>query len=190
MRDIIQNWQGTDAELLTALNAKTIKRKIGDGMVTLAMIGDLSVEVASSVNLALETVLAGMPEGTQTELATKSMLKRFLDRLTVSDRGLDFHNDEVRAQLTGLLTLGGIATEVIESVLSLGAVYESIAIQAIGHDATQGDIDAERHAIWASEMRTRANHAAALFADAAEQAENQWDAAEQAAQLASAWEVA
>ena len=150
MRDIIQNWQGTDAELLAELNAKTIKRKVGDGMVTLAMIGDLSVELVASLSLTLDMVIENMPTGTQPEMAAKSMLVNFANRLRVSDRGLDFHNDVVRSQFTQILLSAGWEQPAIDAILGLGAVYESVAQQSVGRDAIQSDIDAMR-AVFAQE---------------------------------------
>jgi hypothetical protein len=147
MRNTIENWNGTDTDLLTELNHKQHKRVIGDGMVTLAMVGSLSVELAATVNLKLEIHLAKMPETNPIEMAQKSMLRRFLERFTVSDRGLDFSNDEVRAQLSQLLLMGGIPQEQITAMLSLGAVIESDADQALGRDAVQSDIDEVRAVI-------------------------------------------
>ncbi len=190
MRDVIANWQGTDAELLTALNLKQFKRKVGDGMVTLAMIGDLGVELVASLSLTLDMVIENMPLGTQAEQAAKSMLVNFANRLRVSDRGLDFHNDTVRTQFTQILLGAGWQQSAIDAVLGLGAVYDSHADRALGRSAIQSDVNAVRHDIWVAGLQTKANHAVALFIDAASESETQWTTEEQADQLLAAWEGA
>ena len=154
MRTTIENWSESDADLLTELNRKQHKRVVGDGMVTLAMVGGLNVELAAGVNLTLERILAGMPETNQQEVAQKSMLRRFLERFTVSDRGLDFGNYQVRQQLNYLLGLGGIPSQSIEAMLSLGAVYESDTDRSLGRAAVQSDVDAVRAVIAREELQT------------------------------------
>jgi hypothetical protein len=188
VRDIIENWQGTDAELLAELNAKAIKRKVGDGMVTLAMIGDLGVELVASLSLTLDMVIDQMPTGTQAEMAAKSMLVNFANRLRVSDRGLDFHNDVVRGQFTQILIGAGWQQASVDAVLGLGAVYESVAQQSVGRDAIQSDIDAVRRTIRIEGLQQRAVNASALFHSRAEQAQDEWDSATIASEWTKAWE--
>jgi hypothetical protein len=147
MRDIIEQHQGTDAELLEILNQKNIKQIPNDGMVTLAMVGSLSVDLAAQVNFTLESVLANLSENTPQEKASKSMLSRFLDRFTISDRGLDLANDTVRTTLTDMLTLGGMDPTSINQLLNLGAFYLSVADLYLRRDATLDDIEAEREVI-------------------------------------------
>jgi hypothetical protein len=147
MREIIENFQGTDEELLLILNEKNIKKVNGDGMVTLAMVGDVSVELAAAVNFTLESVLANLSENSLEEKAQKSMLSRFLDRFTVSDRGLDLANETVRTTMTEMLTLGGMNQESITLLLNLGAYYISAAEKALGREATIEDIETEREII-------------------------------------------
>ncbi len=190
MRDVIANWQGTDAELLTALNLKQFKRKVGDGMVTLAMIAAVDPSLSALVGFRIEQLIPQMPTATEQQQADKRQVEKFLFRLEGSDLGLDFNNDAIREQFTLLLTATGFTAEQIDIVLGVGAVYESHAIRALGRAAIQSDVDAVRHDIWVTGLQTKANHAVALFIDAAREAGKQWSAEEQADQLLAAWEEA
>jgi hypothetical protein len=147
MRTIIETFEGTDDELLDALNDRTIKKVNGDGMVTLAMVADLSLELAAQVTLILQSTLDAMPSEQPQQQAHKLVLQKFFDRFTVSDRGLDFANLQVRATLKDALDAGGMSAEQIDEVLSLGAFYISIAEQTLGRDATIEDVEAERDLI-------------------------------------------
>jgi hypothetical protein len=146
MRSIIETFEGTDDELLAVLNERNIKKVNGDGMVTLAMVADLSLELAAQVTLILQSTLDAMPSEEPQQQAQKLVLEKFFDRFTVSDRGLDFANEQVRATLSQVLS-AGLSEEQIEEVLSLGAFYVSIAEQTLGRDATIEDVEAERQII-------------------------------------------
>jgi hypothetical protein len=146
MRNIIENFTGTDDELLAVLNDRTIKKVNGDGMVTLAMVADLSLELAAQVTLILQSTLDAMQSEEPQQQANKLVLQKFFDRFTVSDRGLDFANEQVRATLSQVLA-AGLSAEQIEEVLSLGAFYVSVAEETLGRDATIEDVEAERQVI-------------------------------------------
>jgi len=147
MRSIIETFEGTDDELLDLLNDRTIKKVNGDGMVTLAMVADLSLELAAQVTLIMQSTLDAMPSEEPQQQAQKLVLHKFFDRFTVSDRGLDFANEQVRATLKDALDAGGMNAEQIEEVLSIGAFYVSIAEETLGRDATIEDVEAERDLI-------------------------------------------
>jgi hypothetical protein len=155
MRTIIETFEGTDDELLDALNDRTIKKVNGDGMVTLAMVADLSLELAAQVTLILQSTLDAMPSEQPQQQAHKLVLQKFFDRFTVSDRGLDFANLQVRATLKDALDAGGMNAEQIDEVLSIGAFYISIAEQTLGRDATIEDVEAERQVIQREGLQQR-----------------------------------
>jgi len=153
MRAVIENWTGKDSELLAELNRPQHKRVIGDGMVTLAMISNLSIELAAALAYTLDSVIQTMESGPQKQQAT--LLRYFEQRLNVSDRGLDFSNDVLRSQVSTILQSAGWAAEQINLILSLGAVYESDAYLAIQRDATQQDIDTIRAVMAREAIQTR-----------------------------------
>jgi alkylhydroperoxidase/carboxymuconolactone decarboxylase family protein YurZ len=154
MRNIIETFEGTDDELLSVLNERTIKKVNGDGMVTLAMVADVSLELAAQVTLILQSTLDAMPSEEPQQQAQKLVLQKFFDRFTVSDRGLDFANLQVRATLSQVLA-AGLSAEQIEEVLSIGAFYVSIAEETLGRDATIEDVEAERQIIAREELQQR-----------------------------------
>ncbi|MEZ6097228.1 MAG: hypothetical protein R3C03_23895 [Pirellulaceae bacterium] len=151
MNNTILNWTGTDEELLTELNRKQFKRVIGDGLVTLPMVAAVSVELAANLNFTLESTITflrtpakddqgnDIPIPTE-QLAQASLIDKFTKRLTESSYGLDCGNDSLRSQMTGILVGAGWDQSSIDTVLSIGAVYESLADRALQRDATQQDI--------------------------------------------------
>ena len=163
MRTTIENWQGTDAELLAELNDPKYKRVIGTGMVTLAMVGDVSVELAAGLNYTLEQVIAMMPTTNDAERAQVSLLKRFADRLTISDLGLDLSNDTVRSQMSAILQSAGWVSQQIDPILALGAVYESEAKRSLGRSATQQDVDDIRVLVKTQDLQKRVDRLADLL---------------------------
>jgi hypothetical protein len=188
MREIIENFEGTDAELLAALNAKDKKRVIGEGLVTLLMVAAIDQDLAAKLNFTLEQTIAGMRQATdQATQAQASFLDRILKRLSESSNGADFANDQFRATATALLLQAGWTQTEIDTVLNLGAVYESTADQTLGRDATQTDIDDVRRGIYNETQQARATNAAALFASRVEQAETAWTDQEAIDQWALAW---
>lgn len=144
MRETIENWTGSDADLLTELNRKQFKRVIGNGLVTLPMIANVSVELAAGLNYTLQQVIAALKTS---DPPTGSFIETFYLRLTTSSFGIDLAHDVLRAQLTTLLSGAGWQQAQIDAVLNIGAVMESLADRAIGRDAVQSDIDDVRAVI-------------------------------------------
>ena len=140
MREVIENWEGTDEDLLDELNRKQFKQTVGDGMVTLQMIQPATL--GATLNYSLELVVEGLK---QSDPPQGSYVEKFFKRLVESSAGVDLANDELRGQLTALLVGAGWDQSQIDAVLAHGAVYESYADRALlGRDAVQADIDETR----------------------------------------------
>jgi hypothetical protein len=186
MRTIIENWQGTDAELLVDLNTKRHKVVIGDGMVTLAMIAAVDAKLSALLGFRVEQFIALMPISTEQEVADKRQVEKFLFRLEGSDLGLDFNNDSVRGQFGYIMQRTGFSQTEIDTVLGVGAVYKSDADLSLGRDATQDDVDAVRGAIVIENLQAKSTNAAALFFSRVEQ-QGPWDDATAASEWVKAW---
>lgn len=144
MRNVIENWNGTDADLLVELNRKQFKRVIGNGLVTLPMVAAVDTTLAATLNYTLQQVIAALKVS---DPPMGSFVETFYLRLTTSSFGIDLANDALRAQMTQLLSSAGWTQQQIDTVLSIGAVLESHADLALGRDAVQSDLDEVRATI-------------------------------------------
>lgn len=144
MRNVIENWNGTDADLIVELNRKQFKRTIGTGLVTLPMVAAIDTTLAATLNYTLQQVIASLKVS---DPPTGSFVETFYLRLTTSSFGIDLANDALRQQMTQLLSGAGWSQQQINAVLSIGAVLESYADLALGRNAVQADVDQVRATI-------------------------------------------
>ncbi len=180
MRDVIIEWTGSDADLLTELNAPQFKVVVGDGpqegMVTLLMIGSLDSDgsIAANLNYTLDEAIKTLENAADIPtVAQGRFMRQVYKRLTESSNGADLSNDATRAGIGGILLAAGWTQGDIDLVLSLGAYFESYADRELGRVATQADVDL-----------IRANHAQESAVEAVENRANLAIEAAQEAQRA------
>jgi hypothetical protein len=197
IRETIETFEGTDTELIAALNDPKNKTVVNDGLVSLPMVAAVSEQLAGALVVTLKRTIAtleyqvdslddGSTAKDQTE-GSLEVIRSFYVRLTESSYGAPIDSDSFRAQFTGIATQGGWDVASIEAFLSLGAVYTSDAVDEFGRDATQADIDGVRRAIFNESQVSRAVNAAALFSSRLEQSETAWTDQEAIDQWALAW---
>ena len=153
IRDTIETWQGSDADLLVALNEPRNKRKVNDGLVSLAMVGERSEPLAGMLAVTMKRVIATLgqtvdtlpdgPQKDQTE-GQYEIFDSFFKRLKESSYGAPIDSDAFRNQFTAVAVQSGWDAGSIEAFLSLGAVVTSDAFDELGRDATQPDVDEVR----------------------------------------------
>ena len=153
IRDTIETWQGSDADLLVALNEPRNKRKVNDGLVSLAMVGERSEPLAGMLAVTMKRVIATLgqtvdtlpdgPQKDQTE-GQYEIFDSFFKRLKESSYGAPIDSDAFRNQFTAVAVQSGWDAGSIEAFLSLGAVVTSDAFDELGRDAAQPDVDEVR----------------------------------------------
>lgn len=186
IKQTVAEWSGSDEELLSAINAKTIKRKT-IGRVSIAGMGDIDPTLTATFLATVRGVVNALMAGDPSQQAQGILFGSFLDRFVNNVDGIDLANDTLRSNLQALLSGAGWTQPQIDAVLGLGYVLDSIADQELGRDATQADIDSARLAIHVETQQAKATNAAALFASRTEQAGTIQDAATLDAAWAQAW---
>lgn len=170
MRTTIENWQGTDAELLAELNAPSVKvvtpnpyGKPGRwGMKGVATVSpDLSamfmytLQSASSAESQAVLPDTNPPEPDHTRRAKAVMISGFLMDFQVGVDGIDFANEQIRSSLTEIMTQSGWEELQIAFLLGLGYVMKSQAEIALGRAATQQDVDDVREIITTEQLQSK-----------------------------------
>lgn len=150
MRELIDSWQGTDADLLAALNDKTEQVLTPNENASAGRFGFLgmakaSFALASAFKYAVEQVAAGMAASGQQELMIQATgIRSMMQNFEVGGSGIDFAHEEVRANIQAILTQAGWSQPQIDAVLAFGYTLHSVAELELGRDAVQADIDGIR----------------------------------------------
>lgn len=186
IKQTVAGWSGSDEDLLSAINAKTIKRKT-IGRVSIAGMGDIDPTLTATFLATVRGVVNSLMGGDQAQQAQGILFGSFLDRFVNNVDGIDLANDTLRANLQALLSGAGWTQPQIDAVLGLGYVLDSMADQELQRNAIQADIDSARLAIHVETQQAKATNAAALFASRTEQAGTIQDAATLDAAWAQAW---
>lgn len=168
MRDIIENWQGTDAELLAELNAPSESLKAftpnphgQPGKFGYRGMAEVNQTLATNFTYTLRQIADGLkqavigepPQPDHVSRALGVVIDGFTNILFTDPVGLDFTSDDIHNQLSQLLTSAGWQPESIAAVLAFGYTLKNPAQVALNRNAIQSDVDAVRAVIRREELQ-------------------------------------
>lgn len=136
---------GDAVALLSILNTPTeqVRTVLGDGkpgfVSNASMAGALGQNgVAQFLAVLSGAIKLQRSSETAEGEAVALLLESFVARFNTTPDGLDFANEEIRAQVTGMLTQAQIDPE---PYMALGYTLVSVAQQSLGRDATAEEVD-------------------------------------------------
>ena len=183
-----------DSTVLSLLNAPSIKvvskyKDQPDGMHSNASMGDvLGSSALGTFLLVMRSTINAQPETTEGQV-TAEILSAMLARFNTTVYGIDFSNEEIRANISAILTASGVDPQ---PYLDLGYTMVGLANPA----ATQDDIDAARQEYtleeYNMETEQKVSNALSLYNDRWQTAATDdppvyWDDAKKATEWAKAW---
>ena len=185
---------GDDSTVLSLLNDPSIKvpskyEGQPDGYHSNASMGDVLGSVALGTFLVvMKSAIAAQPETPEGQ-ASAEVLSAMLSRFNNMVYGVDFGNEEIRANISAILTASGVDPQ---PYLNLGYTMVGLA----NPPATQDDIDAARAKYVSEEyyigIEQKISNALSLYndrwqADATADPVVYWDDARKATEWAQAW---
>lgn len=139
---------GDDQAVVDALNSPTLQeKKTGDerrpGFSSNATMGrDLGQDAVAQFLAVMDgAAQANRALGTPQGNATAILLESFVARFNTTPDGIDFSNDDIRAQITAIMTASGIDPQ---PYLALGYSFVSLSQSKAGRLATIEDVEAVR----------------------------------------------
>ena len=176
-----------DATALALLNTATQQ------VVVLGRVNALGMEEAESTQFVGEFIRAINAQIALYNASADDAVKSLGSALTVhmtmfGGDGIDLTRNKTRKAVGDALQAQGWTNSKRNKVLDLGYVTKSKPQVQYARDAAQSDLDALRRTLYEEMVVARSINAAALFQSRMEQSVTPWDAAEQAAQWAGAWE--
>ena len=181
----------TVLSLLNAPNIKVMSKYEGqpDGYHSNASMGDVLGSAALGTFLVvMKSAIAAQPDTVEGQ-ASAEVLSAMLARFNTMVYGVDFSNEEIRANISAILTASGVDPQ---PYLDLGYTMVGLANPA----ATQDDIDAARAKYkfeeYYMDTEQKISNALSLYndrwqADATSDPVVYWDDAKKATEWAKAW---